>query len=115
MRQTDMKLTCANCGNKDVELKKVDFKVYGISLGKFEAEVCNRCGEEVFSEEVSDKIDGIAKKKGLWGLEARTRVAQSGDGLVIRVNKKLANFLGLKKGEEITLTPESKHKLVVEI
>ncbi len=108
-------MKCANCGSNNVELKKVDFKVYGISLGKFEAEVCNKCGEEIFSEEVSDKIDKASKEKGLWALESRTKVAKSGDSLVIRVNKKLADFLGLKKGEEITLMPEGKKKLVVEV
>lgn len=98
-----------------MQVKKIDFKIYGVSLGKFNAEVCSDCGEEVFSEEVSDQMDKIAKEKGLWGLEAKTKVAKSGDSLVIRVNKKLANFLKLKKGEEITLVPESKNKLVVEI
>ena len=104
------KLQQQKCRNKKDRLK-----VYGISLGKFEAEVCNNCGEEVFSEEVSDKIDEIAKEKGLWGLESHSKIGRSGDGLIIRVNKKLANFLELKEGEEITLIPESKEKLIIEI
>lgn len=106
-------LTCLNCGSNKAEKKKVDFKVYGISLGKFEAEVCSKCGEEIFDEATSDRIDKIAKKRGLWGLESRTKVGQSGDGLVIRVNKKLVNFTGLQKGKEITVMPESKHKLSI--
>ena len=108
-------MECPNCNSRNVEIKKVDFKLYGISLGKFEAEVCNNCGEEVFSEEVSDEIDKIAKKKGLWGLESQSKIGRSGDGLVIRVNKRLAEFLELKEGEEITLIPENKEKLIVEI
>ncbi|HLC55902.1 MAG TPA: hypothetical protein VJJ23_01570 [Candidatus Nanoarchaeia archaeon] len=108
-------MKCANCNSKNVEIKKVDFKIYGISLGKFEAEVCNRCRKEVFSEEVSGEIDKIAKEKGLWALETHTKIGRSGDGLVIRVNKKLAEFMGLKEGEEITLIPESKEKLIVQI
>ena len=108
-------MKCSNCDRENVIIKKVDFKLYGISLGKFEAEVCSYCGEEVFSEDVSDKIDKIAKEKGLWGLESQTKIGRSGDGLVIRINKKLAKFLELKEGEEITLSPENKKKLIVEI
>ena len=107
-------MKCSECGGKIVK-KKVDFSVYGISLGKFEAEVCQKCGEELFSEEVSDQIDEAAKKRGLWGLESRTRVGIAGDGLVIRVNKRIAQFMGLRKGEEVTLIPESKHLLKIEV
>jgi len=106
-------MKCLNCGSNSVKKKKVDFKVYGISMGKFDAEVCPKCGEEVFDEAVSDKIDESAKERGLWGLESRGRIGKAGDGLVIRVNKKLAEFLELEKGKEITLVPESKHKLNV--
>src|SRR3989338_2555071 len=81
------KLIC-DCGGA-MEKKKVDFSMYGVSLGKFEAEVCKKCGEELFSEEVSKQIDEVAKKKGLWGLEAHTKVGKAGDSLIIRVNKKI--------------------------
>ncbi len=95
------------CGGRMIK-KKVDFSMYGTSLGKFEAEVCKKCGEELFSEEVSNQIDEVAKKKGLWGLEAHTKIGKAGDSLIIRVNKKIADFYGLKKGEEITITPKDK-------
>src|SRR3989344_8942832 len=108
-------MNCANCDSKHVTKKKVDFKLYGMSVGKFEAEVCSDCNEVIFDEAASSQMDAAAKEKGLWGLESRSKVAQSGDSLVIRVKKKLANFLGLKKGEEVTLTPDSKRKLIIEI
>ncbi len=59
---------CEECGGKLVK-KNVDFSMYGITLGKFVAEVCLKCGEEVFDEKTSDEIDRIAKQKGLFGLE----------------------------------------------
>lgn len=95
--------------------EKVDYKIYGISLGKFYAETCDSCGETFFDEEESSRMTKIAKEKGLWGLESQSKIGKSGDGLIIRVNKKLAKFLELKEGEEITLTPENKKKLIVEI
>lgn len=106
-------MKCLNCGSSGVKKKKIDFKVYGISLGKFPAEVCSKCGEEVFDEATSDKIDKVAKERGLWGLESRTKIGISGDGFVIRLNKKIAQFMELKKGEEVTLLPESKQKLSI--
>ena len=100
------------CGGIMVR-KKVDFSMYGVSLGKFEAEVFKKCGEELFSEEVSDQIDEVAKKKGLWGLEAQTKVGKAGDSLIIRVNKKIADFYDLKQGEEVTIAPKDKEELCI--
>lgn len=108
-------LTCLNCNSLKVRKKKIDFKVYGVNLGNFEAEVCSKCGEKIFDEATFDEIERVAKKRGLWGLEARTKIGIAGDGLIIRVNKKIADFMGLKKGEEITLIPENKNKLNVTI
>ena len=101
---------CGECGGNTIK-KKVDFSVYGESLGKFEAEVCTKCGEELFSEEVSNQMDEIAKKKGLWGLETKTKIGQAGDSLIIRINKRIADFYGLKKGEDVTLAPKDKDEL----
>ncbi len=95
--------------------KLIDFSVYGISLGKFRAKVCNKCGDTIFSEDVSNQIDKIAKQKGLWGLESKTKVGKVGNSLDIRINNKIVNFLGLKKGEDITIYPESKQRLIVDI
>ena len=106
---------CYICGEGRLEKQKIDFLLYGESLGKFEAEVCSKCGEKFFSEEASDKIDEKAKKKGLYGLEAHTTVGAVGNSLDIRLNKKIIKFLGIKKGTAVNVYPESKKKLIVEI
>ena len=95
--------------------KKVDYSLYGISLGKFSAQVCDKCNENYFSEETSREITKKAKEKGLWGLGHKTKIGQAGSTLDIRLNKNLIKFLGLKKGEEITIYPESKNKLIITI
>lgn len=105
---------CEECSGKIIR-KNIDFKLYGVSLGIFPADVCIKCGEEVFNEETSDKIDEIAKKKGLWGLSATTTVGKCGNTLDIRLNKKIASFMKLEKGIEVTVVPESKKRLIVEI
>ena len=58
---------CLECGG-NVLRKKIPFFVNNIKLGNFEAEICTKCGDEVFDEKVSDKIDKISKEKNLWGL-----------------------------------------------
>ncbi len=44
---------CYVCGIGKLIKKKVDYKVFGISIGKFDAEVCDKCGETFFDEEIS--------------------------------------------------------------
>ena len=105
---------CEECKGKIIK-KKVEFKLYGETLGKFPAEVCLKCGEKVFDEETSDKIDEIAKKKGLWGLDAHTKVNRVGTSMAITINKKIADFVNLKKGEEILIHPENKRRIIIEL
>jgi len=92
------------CEKGGMENKQVDFKIYGVSLGKFPAQVCDSCGETFFSESTSDKIDELAKKKGLWGLESKTRVGMVGNSIDVKINKKIAAFAGLKKGNHTDIT-----------
>jgi len=104
--------TCEECGGKIIH-KMVDYILLGENLGKFPADVCTKCSEQVFDEGVSEKIDVIAKQKGLWGLQAKTRVGKIGNSFNVLINSKIAKFLELKKGEEVVVYPENKKKLVI--
>ena len=84
-----MRKKCDECGGKIVE-REVDFSLFGVNIGQFPAEVCTKCGEKVFTEEISDEIDKAAKEKGVWGLGVKTTVGKVGDSLDIRINKKIA-------------------------
>ncbi|MBI3033008.1 hypothetical protein HYY69_06040 [Candidatus Woesearchaeota archaeon] len=59
--------TCQECKGKIVN-KNIDYFFLGENLGEFPAEVCEKCGEKVFEEEITKKISIITKQKGLWGL-----------------------------------------------
>ena len=80
---------CYICEKGNLEKKKVDYKLYGINLGKFDAEVCNKCKETFFGEETSKKMTETAKKRGLWNLQAKTKIGQAGTTLDIRLPKKI--------------------------
>lgn len=105
---------CEECKGK-IKNKEVEVKIYGESLGFFNAQVCSQCGEEVFDEETSDKIDEIAKKKGLWGLGTNSKVMQIGSSVAIVINKKIADFMGIKKGNEVYVHPENREKLAIQV
>jgi antitoxin component of MazEF toxin-antitoxin module len=64
---------------------------------------------------VSKKMTEIAKSKGIWGLQTKTKIGQAGTTLDIRLPKKIIDFLNLKKGKEVEVYPEGKDKLVISI
>ncbi|HLC64785.1 MAG TPA: YgiT-type zinc finger protein [Candidatus Nanoarchaeia archaeon] len=103
---------CDECGARTVR-KLVDFSMYGIHLGKFPAEVCTKCGEEVFDEKTSEEIDSVAKKKGLWGLARKVKVVKIGNSLAVRIPKAISDFAGLREGKEALMKPE-KNRIVIE-
>lgn len=70
MNNTISIVECPLCKGK-MEWKKHPFSLVGTELGKFEAEVCTKCGEAWFTEEASDQIDERAKELGLWGIGKR--------------------------------------------
>ena len=105
-------MNCDNC-NASMKRRIVDYEMFGVKLGKFEAIACDKCGEKLFDEETSNKIDRAAKEKGIWGLQVVTKVGKTGDSFDVRINKKLADFVGLAKGQEIVIYPEGKNKLVI--
>ncbi len=106
-------MKCPICDGS-MERKKVPYSIGGVKLGNFEADAC-ACGEIFFTEKSSDAIDREAKEKGLWGLEKRGKVGYSGNSLIVRIPKKVAEFMNLEKGGDILVRPEGKRRLVIEV
>ena len=104
---------CYMCKKGKLVKKKIPYSLYGVRIGNYSGEQCNACGESFYDEQVFDIMTQDVKKLGLWGLETKTKVTKVGNSYDIRLNKKLIDFLGMKKGEEVTIVPESKKKLVV--
>ena len=107
-------MKCYICEKDSLKKKKAPYSLFGVKIGDFNAEVCNKCKEAFFDEKTSEKISGIVKEKGLWGLAYKTKIGQAGTTLDIRLNKKIIEFMKIKKGEEVTIYPETKNKLVIE-
>ena len=96
-------------------LKKIINKetIYGVDLGNFPAQKCSYCGEIWIDGKTMEKIENVAKEKGIWGLGLRTKITRSGNSLAGRIPKKMANFLKLKEGKEAYMYPE-KNKIIIE-
>ncbi|MDI6707862.1 MAG: AbrB/MazE/SpoVT family DNA-binding domain-containing protein, partial [Candidatus Thermoplasmatota archaeon] len=93
--------------------KKIDYLYEDLYLGKFEADVCNQCGEAFFTENAMNKIEKKAKEIGIRGLERKTKISRSGNSLIIRIPKAIAEFVGAKDGTSVTIRPGGKSKLIV--
>jgi YgiT-type zinc finger domain-containing protein len=105
---------CPICGKGNLEKSKIKEYMFGIYLGEFPALVCTKCNESFTDSETTKRIEEAAKKKGVWGLSARTKITKTGNSLAIRVPKKIADYLELKDGDGAYVHPEG-HKLVIEV
>jgi|SRR3989338_5434576 len=106
-------MKCAFCKG-ELKEETIEHKEFGISLGKFQAKVCQKCGEPFYEESIVDKIQDKAKKFGLFGLVNRVRAAKVGNSIIIRIPKKTADFVNLKPGTEVIIHPEG-NKIIAEI
>lgn len=107
-------MKCAMCRKGNLEEKTVEYSEFGKDLGRFKAKVCSACGEQFFDKGSAKRIQSASREAGLFGLSKRTKVAQVGNSLAIRIPKEIAEFLNLKKEEEVKLVPKSPHELSIE-
>lgn len=106
-------MKCPICGKGTLKKGKVKEYMYGVYLGEFPAEICSKCNESFTDAKTTKKIEGAAKRKGVWGLSAVTKITKTGNSLAVRVPKKIVDYLNLKSGEEVYIYPED-HKLIIE-
>jgi len=107
-------MKCPECGSR-IRRRSKNYDLLGVDLGKFPTLVCSKCKHQFYEEDVLDKIDEAAKKKGMWGLEHRTKLNALGNSLAVRLSKNQTEFGRLKKGEEVLIYPESKTRFIIEI
>ncbi|MBI2107596.1 AbrB/MazE/SpoVT family DNA-binding domain-containing protein [Candidatus Woesearchaeota archaeon] len=108
-------MKCVMCNKGEFKKKMTEYKEFGVSLGKYKANVCMKCGEAFFDSETAGKIQDKSKALGLFGLAKKTKVAKVGNSLAIRIPKEIADFVKLKKEEEVRIVPKSQNELVIGI
>lgn len=107
-------MKCPVCGRGVLRSESRHAEQNGFDLGVYVADVCTSCEEVFWKENDVRKMERRAKKIGVWGLEQRTKVATVGNSLAVRIPKRLTNFLGLRRGDEVIIHPMGKNKLVIE-
>ena len=107
-------MKCPICENGELKKSKIKESMFGVYLGEFSANVCNKCGESFTDSFTTKRIEAAAKKKGVWGLANVTKITKTGNSLAVRIPKKIVDYLNLKNGEEIYIHPEHK-KVILEI
>lgn len=83
--------------NRQLKEKLVEQKEFRMFLGKYKTLVCTNCDESFFNSKTVDKIQAKSKEFGLFGLAKKTKVAQVGNSLAIRIPKEIARFIKLKE------------------
>lgn len=106
-------MDCPVCEGK-MKKSMEQYSFAGVKFGEFDAEKCAKCGEVFFSEAASDKIDEKARALGLWGMGQEGRLGYSGNSIIVRVPKKVAEFLDFREGKTVYIHPEGRKRLVVE-
>ena len=107
-------MKCPMC-NGSLKNGKVREEYLGHFLGEFDGRICTKCGETILGAESVRKAQEKAKELGIFGLSERTSIAKSGNSLVVRIKKTLANYLKLTEGKQVFIRPEGKDKLVIEL
>ena len=106
-------MKCPICEKGNLKKGKIKENMFGIDLGEFPAEICSKCNESFTDEKTTIAIEGVAKKKGIWGLGKKTKITKTGNSLAVRIPKEIAKFLKLEEGKEAYIHPE-KNKIVIE-
>ncbi len=108
-----MGIKCKCGGRLKRSVTEVEF--FGIDFGLKKADICAKCGSEYLSQELMKEVEAEVKKRGFFGLERRGRVAKSGNSLVIRIPKEIAESLRVKRDMPIIIYPSEPKKLVIEV
>ena len=104
---------CPICDKGKLKKGKIKEYMFGIYLGEFPAEICQKCNESFTDSETTKKIEEAAKKKGIWGLGKKTKITRTGNSLAVRIPKHIADYLKLTEGKEAYIHPEN-NKLIIE-
>ena len=108
-------MKCPTCEKGNLKKQTIEVVKHGLFVGRFKAEVCNVCEEQIFDAGEATKIEKKFKELGLWGVQTST-IYQVGGNLAIGIKKVLADSLGLTKGKTVRVIPQiSQKRFIVEV
>ena len=106
---------CPVCGKGVLRPGKIREEMFGVDLGTYDGEICDKCGESFLTSQSMDQVEVRAKELGLWGLASKVKVVRSGNSLVVRIPSPLARYLKIRSGQEVLVAPDKERRLVLEL
>lgn len=106
------------CGAK-VEKIKTDMELFDgdIVLKDVDAYYCPKCKEEILTTDqlssAREKLTGVLPNFEAFSL--RKKITQLGNSLSIPISKELADFMHLRKGEEVRIVVKNRNRLIVDV
>ena len=102
------------CGGKLVKAP-IEIEYFGVDFGIREGHVCTNCGDEYLTDELWQEVEDKAKELGIFGIEKKVKVRQSGNSLVITIPPEIAKYVGIVKETLVSLLPAGKRKVEMQI
>ncbi len=90
---------CPVCGKGHLRPGRIREEMFGVDLGTYDGEICDRCGESFLGASAMRQVEERAKEVGICGLASKVKIARSGNSLVVRIPSPLARRLKLKNGQ----------------
>ncbi len=105
------------CGNKLQEIEtEMDFFDGNLIMRNVKAFYCSKCKEELFDSKEGDKIfEQVSKLSPQYAFESRKKIAKVGNSFAIPVSKEIADYMQIKKGEDIIIKVKSPKRLIIEV
>lgn len=113
MKEEILPYKCSCGGTLKKSQCSVEF--YGIDFGIRDCEMCTSCGSEYLDQEVMKSLEEEVKKRKIFALERNVKVTKSGNSLVIRVPREIAEFLNIGYLSSLRMFPVEKGRLEIEV
>ncbi|MFH1256015.1 MAG: YgiT-type zinc finger protein [Candidatus Diapherotrites archaeon] len=105
------------CGASLQEIKTdMDFFDGKVVVRDVKAFYCPECKEELFDSKEGDRLfEQVSKLNIVQAFESRKKIAKVGNSFAIPVSKEIADFMQMKKGEEIKIRVQNTKRIVVDL
>ncbi len=67
-------MKCPVCSKGELKESKTKEYMFGVFLGQYPSRICANCGESFTDTATTKQIEEAARKKGVWGLSALTKI-----------------------------------------
>ncbi|MFH1587092.1 MAG: YgiT-type zinc finger protein [Candidatus Diapherotrites archaeon] len=105
------------CGANMEKIKtEMDFHDGQVIVRNVTAFYCPKCKEELFDSKEGDRIFGQVSKLNIaQSFESRKKITKVGNSFAIPVSKEIADYMQIKKGEDIKIKVQNQKRLIVDL